>query len=124
MAEYMIGTSHGDLGYIAAKFAADGLNAMPDPRSDPIEYSQPARLGDGTVRGLGWLQQTWHWDVMTEAQCATLRGYIGVVNVLTRNNAGTMAEYTAVLVWPEKEPEHWSNHVLDVTVTLIQMVVV
>jgi hypothetical protein len=27
-------------------------------------------------------------------------------------------------VWPEKEPEHWSNHVLDVTVTLIQMVVV
>jgi len=124
MSEYFVGTSHGDLGTIAAKFAADGLNAMPDPRSDPMEYSQPAKLGDGTIRSLGWLQQTWHWDVMTEAQCATLRGYIGAVNVLTRNNAGSIVEYTAVLVWPEKEPEHWSNHVMDVTVTLIQMVVV
>jgi len=122
--EYQIGVNHGDLGYISAKFAADGLNAMPDPRGDPMEYSQPTKLGDGTVRGLGWLQQTWHWDIMTEAQCTTLRGYIGAVNVLTRNNAGSFVEYTGVLVWPEKEPEHFDNHVLDITVTIIQLVVV
>lgn len=124
MGVYQIGTNHADLGYISAKFAADGLNVMPDPRGDPMEYSQPTRLGDGTMSGLGWLQQTWHWEFMTEAQCATLRGYIGAVNVLTRANSGSMVEYTAVLVWPEREPEHYCNKVLDVTITLIQMVVV
>lgn len=124
MAEYRIGVNHADLDWIYNQFAADGLNAMPDPRSDPMEYSEPTKLANGTVLNQGWLQQEWHWTSMTEAQCATLRGYIGAVNVLTRTNAGSFAEYTGVLIWPEKEPEHYCNHVLDVTVKIIQLVAV
>jgi hypothetical protein len=124
MADFKIGINHADLDYLANQFAKYKSVPMSDPYIDPIEYAGMATLGDGTVRSIGWLQQNWQWAFMSEAQCETLRGYIGAVNVLTRNNAGTMTEFTGVLLWPEREPEHRAGRVLDVVVRIIQMVVV
>jgi hypothetical protein len=122
--EYKIGTDHSDLDWIYNQLTANGLNRAPDPRGEPMEYASPSKIGDGTTKNFGWLQQEWHWDVLTEAQCADLRAFIGSVNILTRNNAGTFVEYTGIMEWPEREPEHFDNHVLDVTVNFIQLVVV
>ena len=124
MADFKIGTTHGNLNYMANQFAKYKSVPMSDPYVDPIEYAGQVTLGDGTVRQVGWLQQNWQWSFISDAQCVTLRAYIGAVNILTRNNVGSMVEYTGVLLWPEREPEHRAGRVLDVTVRIIQMVVV
>lgn len=119
--EFKIGTDHADLDYVGNQFAKFKSIPMSDPYIDPMEYSQPTILGNGTTKNLGWLQQNWHWEFMSDAQCVTLRAYIGAVNILTRNNAGSFVEYTGVLVWPEREPEHRTGRVLDVTVKIIKL---
>ena len=116
---YKIGANHGALALLTALGTP-----VDDPRADSQDYSQPTPVGDGTVKNLGWLQQNWHWDIMTEAQATQLRSFIGACNILTRANSGTMTEYTAVMLWPKEEPEHYSNRVLDLTVKFIKMVVV
>lgn len=122
--ELKIGTNHADLDYYANQFAKYRSVEMSDPLCDPMEYAEQVPLANGTVLSQGWLQQNLYWAFMSEAQCTTLRGYIGNVNILTRNNAGSLVEYTGLLVWPEREPEHRAGRVLDVTVRVIQLVAV
>lgn len=119
--EYKIGLNHAGLAYFSAIAVP-----MPDPRGEAMDYAQPTDLGDGTKRGLGWLQQTWHWGFLTEAQRNHLHDtYTGkTVNVLTRKNDGTFAEYTALFTWPENEPEHYANRVIDITITLRKLTAV
>lgn len=121
---YKIGINHADLDYIYNQFPTFRSAVMPNPYSDPMEYSKRVKLLDGTVRELGQLNQGWHWAFMSEEQCETLRDYIGDVNVVTLNKDGTFSEYTATLEWPEKEPEHRSGRVLDITVVLTNLVAV
>lgn len=118
MAEYKIGTSYAGMTYFSALTIPTA-----DPRGDPMEYSNVVEIGNGTRKNLGWLRQMWHWDFLTEAQTSQLRAFLGSVYVTTRKNDGTFGVYTATLVWPEEEPEHYANRVLDITIELRKLVV-
>lgn len=122
--ELKIGTDHADLDYYANQFAKYKSVPMSDPLCDPMEYAEQVVLANGTVLSQGWLQQNLHWAFMSEAQYTTMRGYIGSANILTRTNTGTTAEYTCLIIGPEREPEHRAGRVLDVTFTAIQLVAV
>jgi hypothetical protein len=114
-----IGTTSGGMAYLSALSPA-----IREPLIDPMDYAETIELGDGTRQGQGWLMQNWHWDFVTEAQANKLRTYIGTVYVVTLENDGTTGTYSGTLVWPEKEPEHRSNRVLDLTIELRNLAVV
>jgi hypothetical protein len=88
-----------------------------------MEYASVVTLGDGTTRNLGWLRQTWHWTMLSESMRNALYAYVGSVYVYTRKNDGSFGYYTGTLVWPEKEPEHLANRVLDLNIELRELVV-
>ncbi len=113
-----IGTTYGGMALLGAL-----TPAISEPLVEPISYAETVELGDGTRQGLGWLVQRWHWDFLTEAQANKLRTYVGPVYIQTWNNSGTVATYTAMLVWPEEEPEHRAWRVLDLTIELRNLVV-
>jgi hypothetical protein len=87
------------------------------PKHDPIKFTSPVTLGDGQVRGLGWLTTRWHWDFITQAQYTQLKsfctGLSASVFINTRDNTGAYKTYTAIMVWPAEEPERTNNKVLD-----------
>ena len=120
MGDYKIGTTYGNLTVVDGLGSADPRS---DPRGDPMEYANVVTLGDGTTRNLGWLRQKWHWEFMSESMRNALYAYVGSVYVYTRENDGTFGYYTGTLVWPEKEPEHYSNRVLDVNVEIRELIV-
>lgn len=119
MGNYKIGTSYEGLALVTSL----GTKEPRDPRGDPMEYSQPTTLGDGTIRNLGWLRQNWHFDILSESQRNALYALIGDVYVYTRKNDGTFGYFTGELVWPEKEPEHYSNFVKDLNIELRKLTV-
>lgn len=121
---FKIGVDHADLDYIYNQFPKYKGVDMPDPYADPMDYSQVVTMLDGTTKGLGWLSQSWRWAFMSEAQYNILVAYAGNVNILTLTNSGTSAEYTGLLVLPEAQPEHRSGRVMDVTVTIKNLVAV
>ena len=59
--------------------------------NSPIVYSKPVNLGDASVRGLGWLTTSWHWDFLSQAQYTQLKGLCSdlsaQVYIKTKNNA-------------------------------------
>jgi hypothetical protein len=95
--------------------------------ADPVDYSKIVQLGDGSKRGLGWLQTTWHFDYLSLAHYSLLKAYCPAlaasVYIQTRKNDGTFAVYTARMLWPEQEPERGSSAiVLDINIRFIQLV--
>lgn len=82
---------------------------VPAPKSTFEEYLEQVQLGDGTVRGAGWMTATWHWDVLSQAQRNQLRTYCTgaseVVYIRTRKNdsSDAYANYKAVMIWPSEE---------------------
>lgn len=116
---YMIGTTAGNIA------AIDGLFARPqdcEPRGLPMTYSRPVETGAGTRVSLGWLQQVWHFDFVGETYRNSLFSYVGPVYVRTRKNDGSFGYFTGLLVWPEEEPEHEADRVLDLNIELRQLV--
>jgi len=113
---YMAGSSHGGL----VKWGAMAVK-MNEPLADPIQYSDPIEMGDGTTLNRGWLEQTLHWDILTEAEANQVRALCGNVNILTPKNDGFLGEYTGVMKWPDQEPEHRSNNVKDLSVKVIKL---
>ena len=114
---YKIGINHDDLDTIAAQ-----LLGLTEPDSSPPDYPVQLKLGNGKIKNMGWLFVEWHWNAMTEAQFTALRGFIGDVNIITPDADGVFVEYSGNLNFPEKEPDHASEKVLDVTITIIQMI--
>lgn len=117
MGDYKIGTSHAGL----AAFSALTV-PMADPRGEAMDYARYTELGNGSKLGTGWIQQTWHWGFMSEAQRNQLFNYVGVVYIYARKNSGSFGYFTGVLVWPEAEPEHYANRVIDITVEIRKLV--
>lgn len=120
MGVYKIGTSYANMVNV------DSLgSAFPqsDPRGDPMEYADVVAIGDGTNRETGWLKQNWYWEILSESMRNALYAYVGSVYVYTRKNDGSFGYFTGILVWPEKEPEHYSNRVLKLSVELRKLVV-
>lgn len=118
MAELMIGTTYETM----ATFETSDL-AVSEPRSDPMDYAKSIELGDGMRRGMGDLRQTWHWGLLTETQRNALLDYLGPVYVRTLQNDGDYELYTADLLWPEKEPEHYAGSLFDLSLELRRLVV-
>jgi hypothetical protein len=116
---YKIGTTAGNIA------AIDTLFSSPrdcEPHGDPIDYAESVELGDGTRRGMGWLRQNWHWDFLSESMRNSLFALMGPVYICTRMNSGSFGYFTAELVWPQTEPEHYANRVLDLTIELRKLV--
>ncbi len=118
--QYMIGTTAENIAAIDALFKR---RQDCEPRGDPMDYAEVVTLGDGTTLGQGWLKQTWHFDFVGEAYRNALYAYAGkAVYVRTRKNDGTFGYFTALFVWPEREPEHDADRVLDLTIELRKLV--
>ncbi len=116
---YRIGTTYGGMVDVVS-FAANMRDK--EPRGLPIDYSQNIDLGDGTRKGMGWQTQDWHWDFMSETMRNSLHAFIGPVYIQTRMNDGAFGYFTAVMVWPDAESEHYSDRVLDLTITFRKMI--
>jgi hypothetical protein len=113
----MLGTTQAGM-----QFLDDLLPESKEPRTFPIDYSEFVELGSGVRLGQGWLRCLWHWDVLTETDRNTLYGYVGSVYIDTLDNDGTIQTCTALMVWPEKEPEHFNNRVIDLNIEFRQIV--
>ena len=120
--EYMLGTSYGGLVNLESMTVP-----VFAPKHSPIVYSKPVNLGDASVRGLGWLTTSWHWDFLSQAQYTQLKGLCSdlsaQVYIKTKNNAGSYSYYTCTMLWPTKEPEREAGRILDMTITFRNMVV-
>ena len=117
--QVMIGTTQAGMQFLEELTPITG-----EPRTFPVDYSQFVDLGSGIRLGQGWLRCIWHYDILPEAERNTLYSYVGIVYVVTLGNNGSYATYSALLRWPEKEPEHFGGKVVDLNLEFIQMVAV
>lgn len=123
--DYQIGTALGTMTNLETIFAS--TRGIYTAKADPVDYSQPTRLGDGSLKGNGWLETTWHFDYLSLTNYNLLKAYCPALSsnvyIKTRNNAGTFAIYTATMLWPEKEPERGSSSiVMDISIKFIKLV--
>lgn len=79
------------------------------PKSSFVPYTTGYDLGDGSVRGSGWVAATWTWNVISQAERDQLRifctGASANVFIKTRCNDSNDAykTYQAVMIWPQEE---------------------
>jgi len=117
----MIGTSYGGLAYLST-FFNDSRDR--EPRTTTIDYANHIDAGDGTRPGNGWLEQKWHYGRLTEHYWSHLAAFNNtVVYIKTYKNDGTLGYYTAIMVMPDEEPEHFAGRVLEADITFKMMVV-
>jgi hypothetical protein len=115
-----IGTSLAGMAYLST-FFNDSRDR--EPRVEPMQYGTFYDAGDGSHPGVGWLTQKWVFGRLTEHYWAHLVAFKNLpVWITTRKNDGTYANYTAVAIFPDEEPEHWAGRVLDAEITFRAMV--
>jgi len=117
--QYRIGTTTGN------KVTLDTLTNN-DPQPAFAHYADYVPLGDGTIRGVGWLEAEWRWRQIHRNDVAALRTYCSGVTanvyITTPDTDGVMTGYAAVMVWPQiPEPLH-GDYFEDFPVRFIQMV--
>ena len=105
MSEYKIATL---VGGVAGLTALSGLTTpLPDPVSFWQDYQEQVDLASQLVRGVGLPVAEWLFPVLSEAARNQIKTYCSgasaVVYLRTLRNAGTYANYKAVLVWPLQE---------------------
>jgi cytochrome c peroxidase len=61
---------------------------------------------------------------LTTAERDKLFTYVGACSIITPNNSDSMAEYTAEMVWPVEEPEHYGGATLDLTIEFRKLILV
>lgn len=80
-----------------------------DPKHTFVSYSRLDQLGNGMVRGGGWMKAEWRYGFVTQAQRDMLRtfctGASSEVFIRTRKNdtVGAFVTYKAVMIWPDEE---------------------
>ena len=110
--DFMIGTSLGGM---------TALKSLTTPVSNPLAtftpYSKPLDLGDGSVRGGGWIACTWDWqDIISAAERHSLRtfctGASAHVYIATRvNDQDAYLAYYAWMIWPQEEERDFLRRV-------------
>jgi len=103
---YKIGTTSGN------KVALDTLVPR-DPQPAMAHYADYVQLGDGTRRGVGYLQAEWRWQFITWDEVDALKAYCSGVSaavyITTPDNTGDWTGYSATMHWPQiPEPLHGS----------------
>ncbi len=115
-----IGSSLASMVYLSTFF---GDLRDREPRVMPMQYSNFYSAGDGTRPGVGWFVQKWLFGRLTEHYWDHLKAFKNTqVWVTTRKNDGTYGNYTAIAIFPDEEPEHWSGRVLDAEITFKALV--
>lgn len=90
----------------------DGSGNYSAPMWQFRPYSKEISLGDGTMRGAGWANAVWHWDVMTDAQRDWLRTFIPYesaelwVSTRTQDDNTGYSVFRCIGVWPTLSEEH------------------
>lgn len=104
---------------------ADLTTPVPAPASDPSYSVGSITLGDGTERFIGLPMCAWHWGFLTSDQRDALKALCpdksAQVAIRTLKPDGTYADYTCVMVWPQREIRQ-AGRVLDFTLEFRQMV--
>lgn len=119
--ELMIGTSYVGLAYLDT-FYSDSRDR--EPRALSIDYAARIEAGDGSRPGSGWAEQKWVFGRLTEHYWDHLMAFKDTaVYIRTRKNDGTYGYYTAVMVIPTEEPEHFAGRVLNAELLFRAMVV-
>lgn len=116
---YRIGTTSGN------KVTLDTLVPR-DPQPAFAHYASYSMLGDGTARGVGWLQAEWRWAFISLTEIAALKTYCAgtsaVVYITTPDNEGDWTGYSATIIWPQiTEPLH-GDYVQDFVIQFVELV--
>ena len=99
---------------------------VPEPKSNFQDSSRYVTLGDGSVRGLGWLAAEWRWTFLTRAQRDELKtfcaGASADVFIRTRTNdtIDTYGEYSAKMIWPQNEEKSYSKR-MDFVIRFVDL---
>jgi hypothetical protein len=95
-------------------------------RNDLGRHDEP--LVSGQVRGIGFPQATWRWDVITVAERDKLRTFCtGVsanvyIRTRTMDTADSYAYFSAIMVWDVLEEERDSAHRLNLKINFVGLV--
>ncbi|HZU86602.1 MAG TPA: hypothetical protein VFF78_03895 [Anaerolineaceae bacterium] len=115
---FAIGSTHAGLQALT-------VMSIPAPQSTYRPTSTDVRLGDGSVRGMGFPVATWHWGFLSAAQRDQLRalcpGQSAAVYIRTVKDDLTYDDFSAVMVWPSEE-ERAAGRVLDFTLEFHRLV--
>jgi hypothetical protein len=89
----------------------DGSGNYSPPNVRWKKYSKQVQLGDATVRGAGWTECEWTWEVMTRTQRDWLRAFCTGqssevwIKTIQFDNTDAYQVYHAVMVWPIESEE-------------------
>lgn len=101
--------------FVGMENLGDLTPAVPEPKSDFNDFSEHLQLGDGTVRGAGWMTAEWRWTYLGRARRDEMKtfcaGASAAVFIRTRKNDTVDAYeyYTAIMVWPIDEEKSFSQ---------------
>lgn len=118
---YEIGTTGPGLANLASL-----TPPVPEPKSNFQDSSRYVTLGDGSVRGLGWVAAEWRWTFITRATRDELKtfcaGASAAVFIRTRTNETIDAYeyYSATMIWPIAEEKSYSKR-MDFLVRFIDL---
>lgn len=119
--DYKIGTSVGNLVEL-------GTLGLPEPRNTFEENSVVVAAANSRRYGHGWALSNWDWGFVTLAARNALRsgyctGKSADVVVATKKGDGTFANFTAVIIWPDKELNN-ADRMLGFGVVLLLIAVI
>jgi hypothetical protein len=118
--EYKIGSSLGGM----ATLASLGID-LPQPL--PVHHAEQVALGDGTLRGVGWLQCEWRFDWILDLDLITLRTFCpepalsATVWIKTLKANAQMEVYTGKMWWPAVEPPLQGDYYEDFVITFVDL---
>jgi hypothetical protein len=119
--DYKIGATVGTLATLAS------LN-IDQPQPDPVHYADQAPLGDGNLRGVGWLECQWRFDWIRQDSLRTLLNYCpepaqsAAVAIKTLKTGGGMGVYTGKMWWPIIEPPLQDDYYEDFVIKFVDLV--
>ena len=98
----------------------------PKPTYSP--YSDIIELGDGSMRGVGSPEATWHWDFLPRVMRDQLRTFCTgassnvVIRTYVKDNAGALKYFECVMTWPTQSEETQTAKAIDFTLKFTQLV--
>ena len=110
---------------IGTTSAVSSLEALglPWPQATAVDYALYVETGSGEVIQQGWLMCEWRFTALTQAQLATLLGYVGNCYIITLLYTGLYAKYSALMVQPRRRTPR-ADATFDVVVEFRKMVAV
>lgn len=117
--DYRIGLSIGTLATLSGLSVTD-----PDPL--PVHYAKREELGDGTIRGVGYLMAEWRWARLYTSELNVLRTYCpgesASVYIKTLNRNGGWQGFSATMIMPEVEPAYRADVYDDFVVIFTELI--